>query len=79
MVKQLRTDKSLLIALDRCRPHYQVLLIIYLKFRKKEFKGCKERRKMKSARNFFERKNNKLSYEEKECKKRWLRPVNGLI
>ena len=31
LVKQLRTDYSLLIALDLCRPHYQVLLIIYLK------------------------------------------------
>ena len=32
MVKQLRTDESLLIALDLGRPYYQVLLIIYLKF-----------------------------------------------
>ena len=31
MVKQLRTDEGLFIALDLCRPHYQVLLIIYLK------------------------------------------------
>ena len=31
MIKQLRTVQSLLIALDLCRPHYQVLLIIYLK------------------------------------------------
>ena len=32
MVKQLDTNKSLLIALDLCQPHYQNLLIIYLKF-----------------------------------------------
>ena len=32
MVKQLRTDESLLIALDLGRPYYQVFLIIYLKF-----------------------------------------------
>ena len=32
MVKQLRTDEILLIALDLCRPYYQVLLIICLKF-----------------------------------------------
>ena len=32
MVKQLRIDESLLIALDLGRPYYQVLLIIYLKF-----------------------------------------------
>ena len=32
MVKQLHTNKILLIALDVCQPHYQNLLIIYLKF-----------------------------------------------
>ena len=32
MVKQLHTNQSLLIVLDLCRLHYQVLLIIYLKF-----------------------------------------------
>ena len=32
MVKQLHTNKSLLIALDLCQLHYQNLLIIYLKF-----------------------------------------------
>ena len=32
MVKQLHTNQSLLIALDVCRPHYQVSLLIYLKF-----------------------------------------------
>ena len=31
MVKQLRTDFNLLIALHLCQPHYQVLLIIYQK------------------------------------------------
>ena len=31
MVKQLGTNQSLLVALDSCRPLYQVLLIIYLK------------------------------------------------
>ena len=32
MVKQLHTSQNLLIALDSCRPHYQVSLIIYQKF-----------------------------------------------
>ena len=45
----------------------------------KEFKGCKERRKIKSVCNFIGLKNNKLNYKCKECKKRWLKPVNGLI
>ena len=31
MVKQLHTNWNLLIALDLCRPHYQNLLLIYLK------------------------------------------------
>ena len=31
MVKQLHTGQSLLIALDLCQPHYQNLLITYLK------------------------------------------------
>ena len=46
---------------------------------KKECKGCKERRKIKSVCNFIGLKNNKLNYKCKECKKRWLKPVNGLI
>ena len=46
---------------------------------KKECKVCKERRKIKSVCNFIGLKNNKLNYECKECKKRWLKPVNGLI
>ena len=31
MIKQFRTGKSLLIALDLCRSHYQVLFITYQK------------------------------------------------
>ena len=46
---------------------------------KKECKGCEERRKIKSVCNFIGLKNNKLNYECKECKKRWLKPANGLI
>ena len=46
---------------------------------KKECKGCEERGKIKSVYNFIGLKNNKLNCECKECKKRWLIPVNGLI
>ena len=46
---------------------------------KKECIGYKERIIIKSACNFIGLKNNKLNYKCKECKKRWLKPVNGLI
>ena len=49
------------------------------KIYKKECKGCEERRKIKSVCNFIGLKNNKLNYECKELKKRWLKTVNGLI
>ena len=45
MVKQLLTNKSSLIALDLCRSHYQVLLITYLKFTKKNAKDAREKEK----------------------------------
>ena len=46
---------------------------------KKECKGCEGRRKIKTVCNFIGFKNNKSNYECKECKKRWLNPINGLI
>ena len=46
---------------------------------KKECKVCEERRKIKSVCDFIGLKNNKLNYKCKECKKRWLMPINGLI
>ena len=46
---------------------------------KKEYEGCEEKEKIKSVCNFIGLKNNKLNYKCKECKKRWLKPVNGLI
>ena len=45
----------------------------------REGKGCVERRKIKSVCNFIGLKNSKLNYECKECKKRWLKLINGLI
>ena len=59
-----------------------MLLITYLKFTKKECKGCKKRRKIKSVCNFFGLKNNKLRCKCEGCKKKkkkWLKPINGLI
>ena len=44
-----------------------------------ECRGCDERRKIKSLCNFIGLKNNKLSCQCKECKKRWLKLINGLI
>ena len=37
------------------------------------------KKKIKSVCSFIGLKNNKLNYEYKECKKRWLKPVNRLI
>ena len=51
------------------------LLEIY----KKEWKGCEERRKIKSVYNFIGLENYQLNYNCKECKKRSLKPINGLI
>ena len=43
---------------------------------KKGCKGCEERRKIKTACDFIGLKNNKLNYECKEYKERWLKPIN---
>ena len=49
------------------------------KMRKKECKGCMERRKIRPECSFIELKNNKLRYKCKECGKICLKPVNRLI
>ena len=46
---------------------------------KKECKGCKERKKIEPVCDFIGLKNNKLRYKCEECKKRWLKTINGLI
>ena len=46
---------------------------------KKECKPCMKRRKIKSVWKFIGLQNNKLRYKFEECKKIWLKPVNGLI
>ena len=63
MVKKLRIDESLLVALDICQPHYQVLLIIYQKNSK--CKNCK------SEFNYMSIKNNQLIFKCLECKKNY--------
>ena len=75
-----------MIVLDLCQPHYQALLVTYLKYKtylnikkKKKCKVCEERRKIKSVCSFIKLKNNKLNYECKECKKRSLKPITELI
>ena len=39
MIKQLHTNESLVIDFDLCQPHYQVLLILFLKFTTKSLKN----------------------------------------
>ena len=67
-----------MITLDLCQANYQILLITYLKFTEKNAKDVRKK-KIKSVCNFIRLKNNKLRYKCKECKKRWLKPINGLI
>ena len=45
----------------------------------KKCKGCEEKRKIKSIRNFIGLKNKKLNYKYNKCTKRWFKQVNGLI
>ena len=68
-----------MIALDLCLLHSQNLLITEIY--KKQCKGCEQKRKIKSVRNFIGLKNNELNYKCKKCKekKKWLEAVNGLI
>ena len=42
MVKQSHINYNLLITLDLCQPHYEVLLITYLKFIKKNSKHARK-------------------------------------
>ena len=68
-----------MIALDLCLLHSQNLLITEIY--KKQCKGCEQKRKIKSVRNFIGLKNNELNYKCKKCKekKKWLEAINGLI
>ena len=62
-----------MIALDLCRPHYQVLLIIYLKFTAKnsEIKIADLSVILLGLKIIY--------YITNECKERQLKPINGLI
>ena len=64
-----------MIVLDLCQPHYQKLLMIYLKLIAKKCgdKNCESKCEFKGL------KNNKLSFNCKECRKKQLKPINGLM
>ena len=64
-----------MIVLDLCQPHYQNLLMIYLKLIAKKCgdKSCESKCEFKGL------KNNKLSFNCKECRKKQLKPINGLM
>ena len=49
------------------------------KIYKKECKGYKERKRIKSVRDLTGLENKKLYYKCKECKKGQVKPINGLI
>ena len=66
-------------ALDLCQAKYQILLITYLKFTKNNAKDARKENKIKSVFDFIGLKINKLQYKCNECKKRQLKPINGLI
>ena len=68
-----------MIALDLWQPHYQILLITYLKFTKKNAKHVKKRRKVESECNFIGLKNNRLCYKCKECNIESFKPISELI
>ena len=66
-------------ALDLCQAKYQILLITYLKITKKNAKDARKENKIKSVCDFIGLKINRLQYKCNECKKRQLKPINGLI
>ena len=63
------------MASDLCQPRYQKSLIIYLKFIAKnvEIKTPNLNMSLKDL------KNKKLSFNCKPCRKKQLKPINGLI
>ena len=68
-----------MIAIDLCKANYQISLIIYLKFTKKNPKHEKKEKKVKSECDFIEFENNRLNYKCKECRNRFFKSINGSI
>ena len=70
-----------MIALYLWQADDQILLITYLKFTKDNPKDAWKEKKMKLECDFTgcDFKNNKLNYKCKECGKRCLMSINGLI
>ena len=68
-----------MIALNLRRPHYQVLLITYLKFTKKNAKDAKKEEKSNQYAILLSLKIINYVINAKNVKKIWLKPINGLI
>ena len=68
-VKQLHANLSLLIVLDLCQLHHQILLITYLKLTKMNVKHAR-----KEECEFIKHENNNSYFKYKKCQKIWLQP-----
>ena len=67
-----------LIALDFCQPHYQILLITYLKLIKR-MQRLYGKKIIKSECDLIWLKNNGLNYICKECGKKYSKLINEVI
>ena len=68
-----------MIALDLGQTNYQILLITYLKFAKKNAKDTWKEEKSSQNTILLGLKNNKLNYKCKECGKKYFKSINGPI
>ena len=78
MVRQLHTDKVLLIVIDLCQPHYQNLLTTCQKLIRIA-KHAWQEKKIMSECILIGIEDNKLSYKCKECNDKSYRSIKGLI
>ena len=69
MIKKLNINESLLIVIDLCQLHYQILLITYRGFMIKNVKNAWKQKKIRLNCEFIGFKNGRLNYKCKECKK----------
>ena len=70
MVKQLHINLNLLIVIDLCNLHYQILLITHLNFLKvKNVYHAQKEKKINSECCFAGLKNDRFIYKCRECKK----------
>ena len=66
-----------MIALNLCQPHYQILLINYLKFIVKSVKDVMKEKKLNHYVILLGLKI--INYKYKEYNKRFSKPINGLF